>query len=579
MRGSSDLNLASDPDLRSGHEPIAFNAPLPFTAVAYEDISLAHTPQFQQLLHAFAQPRHNATLNGILRGLEKESLRVTPQGTLAQTAHPRGLGAALKHPHITTDYSEALLEFITEPLPDIAQLLQQLDDIHRYTYAQLQPLNERLWPASMPCELGDDDASIPVARYGSSNSGTMKTIYREGLGHRYGRAMQTIAGVHYNFSFSDEFWLALQAEEGNQLPLQEYKTQRYFALIRNFRRYFWLLIYLFGASPAVSGSFVKTRDHQLQPFDAQQKSYYLPHATSLRMGDLGYQSDAQQSLIVCYNNLPSYLKTLYGAISKTHPAYDAVGLKDKDGNYQQLNTSLLQIENEFYSSIRPKHPAQPGETALQALRLRGVEYVEVRCIDLNPYEPLGICSEQMHVMDAFLLFCLLEASPVTGSEEYREGQENQKRVVHEGRKPELELVRGGGTVKRDAWARELLAGVVECAALLDQARGGDEYRQAVELQMDKLQQPDLTPSAKILRAMQAEQKSFFDHTMALAEQHRAYFSARPLDAEKARYFHRLAESSLADQRELEANEQQPFEEYLQNYYAQYHCCGETAAQI
>src|SRR5690554_5679676 len=575
MRGSSDLNLASDPDLRSGHEPIAFNAPLPFTAVAYEDISLAHTPQFQQLLHAFAQPRHNATLNGILRGLEKESLRVTPQGILAQTAHPRGLGAALKHPHITTDYSEALLEFITEPLPDIAQLLQQLDDVHRYTYAQLQPLNERLWPASMPCELGDDDASIPVARYGSSNSGTMKTIYREGLGHRYGRAMQTIAGVHYNFSFSDEFWLALQAEEGNQLPLQEYKTQRYFALIRNFRRYFWLLIYLFGASPAVSGSFVKTRDHQLQPFDAQQKSYYLPHATSLRMGDLGYQSDAQQSLIVCYNNLPSYLKTLYGAIATQHPAYEAIGLKDAEGNYQQLNTSLLQIENEFYSSIRPKNPTQSGETALQTLRLRGVEYVEVRCIDLNPYEPLDITTEQMRLMDAFLLFCLLHDSPHTDAEEYREGQENQKRVVYEGRNPELQLIRNGEEVSMRQWAEEILAGTADCAALLDQTNGADHYQQAVAAQRVKLAQPELTPSARVLQDMRTTGKTFFGHTMGLAEQHRQHFARHPLDTEKEAYHQQLAQLSLAEQRELEAAEQLPFETYLENYYAQYRCCANT----
>ena len=241
---------------------------------------------FHPLLQAFSQPLHNATFAGILRGLEKESLRVLPDGTLAQTDHPLALGSALKHPHITTDYSEALLEFITEPFRSIADLLQQLEDVHRFTYQQLDQQGERLWPASMPCSLGTDE-QIPVARYGSSNSGTMKTIYRIGLGHRYGRSMQTIAGIHYNFSLPNEFWLALQQEEGNQLSLQDYKTQRYFALIRNFRRYFWLLIYLFGASPAVCSSFVKGRPHQLHAFDEQAKSLYMPYATSLRMGDLG----------------------------------------------------------------------------------------------------------------------------------------------------------------------------------------------------------------------------------------------------------------------------------------------------
>jgi glutamate--cysteine ligase len=549
-----DTRLSQLPEERSAQQP------------------LRQSSQLQKLLGIFSQPLHNATLTGIKRGLEKESLRITADGTLAQTDHPLTLGSALKHPHITTDYSEALLEFITEPFNNIAALLQQLDEIHCFTYQQLEQHDERLWPASMPCILGTDD-QIPVARYGSSNSGTMKTIYRVGLGHRYGRSMQTIAGIHYNFSLPNEFWLALQQEEGNQLSLQDYKTQRYFALIRNFRRYFWLLIYLFGASPAVCGSFVKGRHHTLQAFDAQAKTLYMPHATSLRMGDLGYQSDAQQTLIVCYNNLSSYLKTLYGAICKTHPEYAAVGVKDAAGNYQQLNTSLLQIENEFYSSIRPKHPAQSGETALQALRLRGVEYVEVRCIDLNPYEPLGITDEQMHLMDAFLLFCLLHESPVTGEAEYREHQTNQKRVVYEGRDPQLQLLCNGEAIAMRIWAEEILAGTAECAALLDQANGGDHYQRAVTAQYLKLEQPELTPSARVLRDMHTEQRTFFGHTMALAEQHRHYFAARPLSAEKEDYYRELASRSLDEQRQLEASSQLPFEEYLENYYAQYRCCG------
>lgn len=540
--------------------------------MVYEDFRLSPTSNhFQQLLHAFAQPAQNATLAGILRGLEKECLRITPEGTLAQTDHLPALGSALKHPHITTDYSEALLEFITEPFRDVTELMQQLHNTHSYTYQQLATQRERLWPASMPCKL-EGDEQIPVARYGTSNSGTMKTIYRLGLGHRYGRSMQTIAGIHYNFSLPNEFWLALQAQEGNQQSLQDYKTQRYFALIRNFRRNFWLLIYLFGASPAVCGSFVEGRQHNLQNFDAAGKSLYLPYATSLRMGDLGYQSDAQQSLIVCYNNLPSYLKTLYGAICKTHPAYAAVGVKDAEGNYQQLNTSLLQIENEFYSSIRPKHPAQSGETALQALRLRGVEYVEVRCIDLNPYEPLGVTAEQMYLMDAFLLFCLLQDSPVTGAEEYRQGQENQRRVVMEGRNPALELLRGDRSLDMRAWAQELLEATAECAALLDQAKGGEHYRQAVASQYAKLAQPELTPSARVLTDMQRNEQSFFEHSMSLAEEHRAYFAGQPLDAATLQHFEDLARISLEQQQQVEEAAQLPFDEYLQNYYTQYSCC-------
>ncbi|RYY02913.1 MAG: glutamate--cysteine ligase [Gammaproteobacteria bacterium] len=521
---------------------------------------------------AFAKAPANKSLKGILRGLEKESLRVTPAGELAQTPHPLGLGSALKHPHITTDYSESLLEFITQPFDNIPALLQQLDDIHRFTYQELAKTGERLWPASMPSHL-PADAEIPVARYGRSNSGTMKTIYRVGLGHRYGRSMQTIAGVHYNFSLPDDFWRELQQQEGDTQDLQDFKTARYFALIRNFRRYFWLLVYLFGAAPAVSNEFVAGRKHRLTSFGDDEHTQHLPFATSLRMGDLGYQSDAQESLFVCYNHVDSYLQTLCAAITQPHPAYEAIGVKDEQGNYKQLNTSLLQIENEFYSSIRPKRTTQSGETALQALRLRGVEYVEVRCVDLNPYEPLGVTAEQLRVIDAFLLYCLLSDSPNTPTGEYSEWQENQRRIVYSGRDPQLTLQRDGNEVSFKSWAKEILDSSVACAELLDQSYGGTDYSSALKNQYAKIDNPDLTPSARVLADFQAQNKSFFDHTLGLAEEHRQYFSDRPFTAETLAELHHQAAQSLAEQTQLEESEELPFDEYLKNYYQQYHSCS------
>ncbi len=256
-------------------------------------------------------------LTGITRGIEKESLRVSQSGHLAMTAHPQELGSALTHPSITTDYSEALLEFITSPSASIDEVLEELDEIHRFTYQHLD--NELLWVSSMPCQLGDD-SSIPVGKYGTSNIGKMKQIYRVGLGHRYGRLMQTIAGIHYNFSVPDELWLELQAASGDKQSLQDYKTQGYFATIRNFRRYSWLLLYLLGAAPAVCKSFVRGREHQLEQVNNDSHSLYTPYATSLRMGDLGYQSDAQSSLVVCYNNLEQYVTTLRAALEQPYPA-------------------------------------------------------------------------------------------------------------------------------------------------------------------------------------------------------------------------------------------------------------------
>src|SRR6266705_3158582 len=226
----------------------------------------------------------------------------------------------------------------------------------------------------MPCGLPTDE-TIPIGRYGSSNVGRAKSAYRMGLSHRYGRRMQTISGIHYNFS----------------LP-EQVSNDEYFGLIRNFRRHSWLLLYLFGASPAVCSTFVAGTEHGLDRLS--NDSLYLPYATSLRMGRLGYQSDAQSSLKVSYNNLESYAASLQDALTRPYPEYERIGIRDGD-NYRQLATSLLQIENEFYGTIRPKRVIRPGERALHALRDRGVEYVEVRLMDLDPFHAVGIATGTM----------------------------------------------------------------------------------------------------------------------------------------------------------------------------------------
>ncbi len=358
-------------------------------------------PLLRNRLNLLAEDTASRILLGITRGIEKESLRVTPAGTIAQTPHSSLLGSALTHPQITTDFSEALLEFITPPSTNANEILQTLEDIHRFTYQQIG--NEILWTSSMPCQLSGE-SDIPVGKYGSSNIGAMKHTYRLGLGHRYGRLMQTIAGIHYNFSVPDELMELLRKNEKSTLSPQDFKTENYFSLIRNFRRHFWLLLYLFGASSGICSSFVKGRDHQLIQFDADEHSLYLPYATSIRMSDLGYQSKAQDKLTVCYNSLQSYIRTLGETLAEPYPGYESIGLKDSAGDYKQLNLNILQIENEFYSPIRPKRTARPGQSPLRALQAAGVEYIEVRCIDLNPFLPLGIDRAQVDFMDIFLLY-------------------------------------------------------------------------------------------------------------------------------------------------------------------------------
>lgn len=506
----------------------------------------------------------------ITRGLEKESLRVSAEGRLADSPHPKALGSALTHPRITTDYSEALLEFITPPSSEHQQLLKTLADLHSFTYQHTD--NESLWVNSMPCMLSQD-SEIPLAQYGTSNSALMKTIYRKGLGYRYGRAMQTIAGIHYNFSLSERFWQFLRQQDRSALSLQEYKNQGYFRLIRNFRRYFWLLLYLFGAAPAVCRSFVKHRQHQLIPVGEDQHSLHMPYATSLRMGDLGYQSSAQQSLVLTYNCLDSYVNSLCQAITQPHPTYEAIGIKDEQGYYKQLNCNLLQIENEFYSVIRPKRAVRRGQTALNALTGGGVEYIEVRCLDLNPFEPVGISQQQIQFLDVFLIYCLLEDSPFSDYEEYYQIQENQRRIVYQGRDPRLTLFHRGKERSARQWGHELMQALGTVAKLLDDAGTGN-YLAVVNTEANKLVSERLTPSARILEEMQAQEITFYRWAMNTSLANREYFKEHTLKPERLELYNTMAAESWREQNELERQDQLSLEEFLANYYKQYQCSPE-----
>lgn len=517
-------------------------------------------------LQYIAASDNYADIGNIRRGIEKEALRVTPNGKLASTPHPSSLGAALTHPYITTDYSEALLEFITPPCNDIEALLTHLTDTHHFTYQHLG--DETLWCASMPCILGRKD-DIPIARYGRSNSGRMKSVYRAGLASRYGKPMQTIAGIHYNFSVSDDFWACLQHQQRSTLQLTDFKTQGYFSLIRNFRRYFWLLLYLFGAAPAVCRTFVQGRTHHLAPIGEDQLSLHAPLGTSLRMGDLGYQSAAQESLVVNYNGLEHYIETLCQAITNIHPDYAALGLRNSQGDYLQLNTGLLQIENEFYSVIRPKRTAASGETALRALSNGGVEYIEVRCLDINPYEPLGISRDQIHFLDVFLLYCLLADSPPSDAREHRQIQDNQRQMVYRGRDLHLQLFDRGSKRYARQWGCQLMKAMAPIAQLLDSANDSDDYTAALVQEQHKLVDAMLTPSAKILQDMHRKQVTFYHLAMDFSQRHRDYFNRRSLPAETLANYRQLAGESIAKQRALEQADSLTFEAYLAQYYAQY----------
>ncbi|WP_328187469.1 glutamate--cysteine ligase [Marinobacter sp. OP 3.4] len=499
--------------------------------------------------------------DGFLKGAEKEGLRVDRNGFIAQTPHPEALGSALTHPRITTDYSESLLELITPVCRSTEEMLASLRDIHWFVHQHLG--DEVLWSASMPCGL-DGDPSIPIAEYGSSHIGQLKHVYRQGLAVRYGRMMQSIAGAHYNLSLPDSFWQTWQGVLENRQSLKDFKSDQYFWLIRNFRRQSWLLMLLFGASPALDASFVRDVKHQLTPLG--DDSWFGRHATSLRMGDLGYHNNAQSSLNICFNELKTYTETLDRAIHTDWPEYQKIGTRRGD-QFIQINTSILQIENEYYSAVRPKRTTERGEKPIQALDTRGVEYIEVRCLDLDPFSPVGLNAPQVDFLDLFLLGCLLRDSPRIGDDECERLDDNYKDVVNEGRNPELRINRCDRSTPVMTAAAEALDDLQWLAEKLDHWQGGKVYREALEVQRQKLEQPGLLPSARVLDAMEETGRGHREWTLALSAEHQQSLRDAVPDERVRAEFERMTRASLDDQRAMESEDTGTFAGFLENYLA------------
>lgn len=496
-----------------------------------------------------------------LRGVEKECLRVTPEGYIAATDHPQALGSALTNRYITTDYSEALTEFITPPEHSAAETLQFLSDVHQFAYSAIG--NELFWASSMPCQIRSED-DIPIARYGISNVATMKSVYRRGLGYRYGRHMQAIAGVHFNLSFPHAFWPVYADMERSRSGTPELKSTAYLAVVRNVRRLDWLLLYLFGASPAVCKCFLPHGDAGLVELDAD--TYYAPHATSLRMSDIGYKNASQADLWISANSLEEYIADLTKAVRTPHPGYEKIGVV-VDGVYRQLSPNQLQIENEYYSTIRPKRSALSGERPTAALRRGGVEYVELRALDIDPFTPAGIGETELRFAEIFLLYSLLADSPMISTDERACIDYNHGVVARRGREPGLMLRRQKRKAPLADWAREITGAMQGVAELLD-AGTGRHYRRALDASAALVDDPDRTPSARLLRELRENRQPLADYCLGLSRRYRDHFLALP--PESNRHYHLLeveAQASLDRQCWIEEHDTLTFEEYLAAYYA------------
>ena len=367
----------------------------------------------------------------IKRGIEREALRVDTVGKISQKSHPKKLGSALCNPHITTDFAEALIELVTPKFNNVDKLYAFLEQIHAFARKNLE--NEIFWNASMPCKF-NNESEIKLAEYGGSNLGKLKNIYRRGLKQRYGPIMQCISGIHYNFSLTTNSWTSfLNTSKVSQGDIDNC----YMNLVRNVKRNYWFIAFNLGGSPRFHESFIDKRE--LGKDRVNRRFHGLQNACSLRMSDVGYQSKLQQNIKVNYNSLNKYVESIMEAINMPNEVFKKINELDNDGYPQQISSGTLQIENELYDVIRPKRRGESGERPANLLKNHGIEYVEFRGLDINPFEITGISKAQIHFMDIFLMYCLMTPSPKIFPEEAQIIGENSIVAIEEGRNKNAEV--------------------------------------------------------------------------------------------------------------------------------------------
>ena len=491
--------------------------------------------------------------NSISRGIEKESLRVSKDNTISSSDHPLALGSALTNKYITTDFSEALLELITPTHSSVENVLKNLDEICKFV---VKKSPEIIWPSSIPCKI-DDEKKIRLADYGTSNSGLLKTLYRSGLSYRYGSMMQTVSGIHYNFSFDDSFFEDIRGEE----DLQSFKNKSYLSLIRNFRRNAWMVLYLFGSSPVVPKTFITDRNNFLD--ELNEEDLFLEYATCLRMSELGYMSKAQDNLYIAYNTIDEYLSDLKNALTKEYPRYAEVGLSKKNKRIQ-INTSIIQIENEYYSSIRPKRITPTGERPINVLRNEGIDYVEIRALDNNSFLPAGIDEDTSYFLEAYLISCFFDEDKKSTRNEIEELLLNWENVVKQGRDPNLKLLKNKKEISIKKAGMQVIEKIRSIFDHMPDSMSDYSKRvlKSLEIQEEKLNDSSLTPSGKIIQELRGNSKSWEKLNLELAQKHSDELKKKDLDLD---YLIKEAKESLSLFEKLEAADEEEFDLYLEKF--------------
>ena len=492
-------------------------------------------------------------------GFEKESLRVSKE-CISTKPHPRSIGSALTNRYITTDFSEAQLELVTPPHEDKKDAMQFLDDIHHFISHKIE--DEIIWPFSMPLDIGSDE-DILIASYGKSNLARFKEIYRNGLSERYGKMMQAISGLHYNYSVPESIW---ESEFFNNKDIDPKKTRSaaYFNMMRNVYRMNWLVLYLFGASPVITKNFLAQDSDPFKKLD--KKTLYLPFATSLRMSNYGYQNARRKKIEVSINSMDQYISDLRSATNTTH--HEFRNIQTENSNFQaQINENILQIDDEYYAIARAKSKIISDQRTTSKLKQGGVDFIELRSLDIDPFSRIGIKEETALFVEILLTYCFIKQGQLFSSEEIDNINHNDLLVAKMGRKPNLELIRDGKKISLSDWGNQIMENLYPIAAILDCE--GAKYSVAIDNAKEKINNPDQTLSAQMLELLSSNNTSFLELGMSIGQEHKNYF----LESEKSTnqswdLLDKETRESIAKQEALEKNDSLSFESYLEDYFKQ-----------
>ncbi|NCE78178.1 bifunctional glutamate--cysteine ligase GshA/glutathione synthetase GshB [Turicibacter sp. TS3] len=415
-------------------------------------------------------------------GIEREGLRVTQEGKLADTPHPEVFGDKLKNPFITTDFSESQIEMITPVCQTINQVHRSLASLYHQTIKGLQR-KEYLWPQSMPCLL-EEKQVVAIAHFTSDEEGRALMAYRKLLLDKYGAKKQLISGIHYNFSFSETLLKKLFLERGASQSYQLFKDQVYLKIVRQYLRYRWLLIYFLGASPVIDTSYLSECKAPLKQIARDSFSY--EGAISFRNSSDGYQNKVP--IYVDYKDVKSYVRSLQTYIDK----------------------QTLFSYKEFYSPVRLK--ARNPQRFMDSLKQEGISYLEIRSIDLNPFEPLGISKTDLQFIHLFILF-LLESEEVEVENWQQEANFNAEQIAREGRCSSLRLKRRDEEVLMTEWALEILNKMKQ----INDTFG--LYQEAMmDQKVNQLRYPEETISGKMVELMR--RSSYLDLNLSLARRYK-----------------------------------------------------------